>query len=222
MVVLIPYDLDDREIEIIERIERIQMTELADLMVGGHIMRITRWGEDILHEPTCPVTVFDSEFHDLIRNMFATMAAADGVGLAATQVGDNRSLFVFRCPDDDDVVHTGVVANPVVILPGGKDRQLVSDDEGCLSLPGAYSPLARPDHAICRGVDHNGNPIEIVGTGLLARCLQHETDHLSGMVFGDRLSDRSRRRLYADHEESAYRYPEDWPISPKGEFDPTR
>jgi len=198
------------------------MTELADLMVGGQVLRITRWGENVLHEPTVPVTQFDDEFHALVRDMFATMTAADGVGLAAPQVDDNRSFFIFRCPDADDQVYVGVVVNPVIILPDGKDRQLVSEEEGCLSLPGSYSPLARPDHAICRGLDHNGNPIEIKGTGLLARCLQHETDHLEGMVFGDRLSDRSRKRLYADHESSAYRYPEDWPISPKGEFDPTR
>ena len=198
------------------------MTELADLMVGGQVLRITRWGEPILHAPTVPVTDFDSEFHTLIRDMFATMTAADGVGLAAPQVGDNRSFFIFCCPGADDHVCAGAVINPVIHLPDGKDRQLVSDEEGCLSLPGSYSPLARPNRAICQGLDHNGNPLQIIGTGLLARCLQHETDHLSGMVFGDRLSDRARKRLYADHEESAYRYPDDWPISPKGEFDPTR
>lgn len=198
------------------------MTDLADVMTGGKVRRITRWGEPVLHEPTVAVTVFDDDLHTLIRDMFATMYAADGVGLAATQVGDNRSLFVFRCPDADDQVHAGAVLNPVIVLPDGRNRQLVSDEEGCLSLPGAYSSLSRPDHAICRGQDQDGNPIEIVGTGLLARCLQHETDHLSGMVFGDRLSDRSRKRLYADHEETSYRYPEDWPVSPKGEFDPAR
>jgi len=198
------------------------MAELQDLLSGGQLRRITRWGEVVLHAPTEPVTVFDADLLALIRDMFTTMVAADGVGLAAPQVGDNRSLFVFRCPDADDEIHVGVVINPVVELPEGKDRDLNSEDEGCLSLPGAYSALARPDKATCRGVDHNGDPVEIHGTGLLARCLQHETDHLSGLVFGDRLSARSRKRLYADHEALAYRYPADWPISPKGEFDPTR
>jgi peptide deformylase len=110
----------------------------------------------------------------------------------------------------------------VVELPTGRDRHLVSEDEGCLSLPGAYSELARPDAAICRGLDHNGRPVEIHGSGLLARCLQHETDHLGGTVFGDRLSGRRRKQLYADHERVAYRYPDDWPVSPKGEFDPAK
>jgi len=198
------------------------MTELADLVSGGRILRITRWSEPILHSQTDPVTDFGSDLHTLVQDMFATMAAADGVGLAATQVNDSRSLFVYRCPDAADKVQAGVLINPVIILPEGKDRDLVSDDEGCLSLPGAYAPLSRPSQAICRGLDHNGNPVEILGTGLLARCLQHETDHLSGMVFGDRLSARSRRHLYADHEAVSYRYADDWPISEKAEFDPTR
>ena len=67
--------------------------------------------------------------------------------------------------------------------------------------------------ATCRGQDAYGNPVEIVGTGLLARCLQHETDHLNGTVFGDRLSDRARKKLYAKHAELADRYPDDWPVS---------
>ncbi|MDR0283515.1 MAG: peptide deformylase [Propionibacteriaceae bacterium] len=198
------------------------MTELRDLITNGQLRRITRWGEPVMHAPTRPVTDFDDDLATLLRDMFATMAAAEGVGLAAPQVGDDRALFVYHCPDADDKIHTGVMINPVVTLPDGRDRNLESEDEGCLSLPGAYSPLARPDHAVCRGLDHNGDPVEIVGTGLLARCLQHETDHLSGVVFGDRLSDRSRRRLYGDHEALAYRYPDDWPVTPKGEFDPTR
>jgi peptide deformylase len=193
---------------------------LADLLRGGSLRRITRWSEPVLHAPTQPVTAFDADFHELLRDMFATMAAADGVGLASTQVGDPRSFFVFRCPDADQRVHQGVFCNPVVELPSGRDRHLVSEDEGCLSLPGAYAPLARPDTAICRGLDHNGQPIELAGTGLLARCLQHETDHLGGTVFGDRLSGRLRKKLYADHEAVAYRYAADWPITPKADFDP--
>ncbi|MDR0959484.1 MAG: peptide deformylase [Propionibacteriaceae bacterium] len=195
---------------------------LADLLTGGAIRRITRWGEEIMHRPTTPVTVFDAELHDFLRDMFATMDVADGVGLAATQVDDGRSCFVFRCPDIDGEIVTGVVCNPVVVVPQGDRRALVSEEEGCLSLPGAYESLARPDHAICRGFDHNGDPIEIVGTGMLARCLQHETDHLNGIVFGDRLSTRRRKHLYAAHDAIAYRYPDDWPVSPRGPLDPVK
>ncbi len=147
--------------------------------------------------------------------MFATMAAARGVGLAATQVGVDLAVFVYDCPDADDVFHAGVVCNPVVTLPEGDARRLVSDEEGCLSLPGGYQPLARPDFAVCTGVDQNGDPVRIEGTGTLARCLQHETDHLNGIVFGDRLSGRVRRKLYGQAEELAHLYADDWPVTPK-------
>ena len=100
-------------------------------------------------------------------------------------------------------------------LPTVRERHLSEDDEGCLSLPGAYAPLARPDAAVCRGQGVDGNPIEITATGLLARCVQHETDHLQGIVFGDRLSTRTRRALYRDHDAVGDQYPDDWPAAPR-------
>ncbi|MDO5683908.1 MAG: peptide deformylase [Propionibacteriaceae bacterium] len=191
-------------------------TPLADLTEGGSVRPITRWGTPVMHVPTKPVSDFESEeFRTLVRDMFATMKAAAGVGLAATQVGVDLAVFVYDCPDDDDVQHVGVVCNPTVTLPEGRDRRLEAGEEGCLSLPGAYQQLARPDKATCTGQDVDGNDISIEGTGLFARCLQHETDHLNGIVFGDRLSGRARKKLYAQHEELADRYLEDWPISPK-------
>lgn len=191
------------------------MTTFEDLTTGGTVRRITRWGEDVMHARTKPVTEFDDELHAIIRDMFATMKAADGVGLAATQIGLDISVFVYDCPDEDLVRRKGVFCNPKVTLPEGKDRHLVSDEEGCLSLPGAYQPLSRTNLATCTGQDAFGQDQTVVGTGLLARCLQHETDHLDGMVFGDRLSARLRKKLYADHEQLAARYPDDWPVSPK-------
>ncbi len=189
------------------------MTALKELVEGGTVLPITRWGMPVMHAKTRPVTEFDDDLHSLLRDMFATMAAAEGVGLAATQVGVDLAVFVFDCPDDDHVRHVGVICNPQVTLPEGKDRKLDSADEGCLSLPGAYIELARPDHASCRGQDAFGDPTEVVGTGLLARCLQHESDHLNGTVFGDRLPGRARKKLYALHEEVADTYPDDWPVS---------
>ncbi len=191
------------------------MPTLQDLTMGGTVRPITRWGTPVIHARTRPVTVYDEALHVIIRDMFATMAAAEGVGLAATQIGVDAAVFVFDCPDANRVRHVGVVCNPVVTLPEGKDRNLEVADEGCLSLPGAYSELARPDHAITTGDDAFGNPVEVQGTGLLARCLQHETDHLNGTVFGDRLPARARKRLYALHDELSHRYPEDWPVSPR-------
>ncbi|SEQ53883.1 peptide deformylase [Microlunatus flavus] len=186
-----------------------------DLTVGGRVLPITRWGDPVMHAKTRPVESFDDELRTLVRDMFATMEAASGVGLAATQVGLDLALFVYDCPDEAEVRHVGVVCNPVVELPEGKDRNLDAIDEGCLSYPGAYQELARPDHAVCRGQDVDGNPVEVRGDGLLARCLQHETDHLNGIVFGDRLSGRARKKLRQQHEDLSGRYPDDWPVSPR-------
>lgn len=187
----------------------------ADLTQGGKVLPITRWGTPIMHAKTRPVTDFGDELHQLIRDMFATMRAADGVGLAATQVGVDLAVFVYECPDADDRIQIGVVCNPEVTLPEGNARNLEAADEGCLSYPGGYQSLARPDHSTCTGQDAEGNDITVTGTGLLSRCLQHETDHLNGMVFGDRLSARSRRQLDKKVAELAFRYPDDWPVSPK-------
>lgn len=189
------------------------------LSTGGTILPIVTWDDPLMHTETKPVTVFDDELRTLLRDMFATMDAADGVGLAAPQVGVDLSLFVYECPDKDMVVHRGVFCNPEVELPTGRDRVLESAEEGCLSWAGAYQPLARPDTAICTGLDANGNPVTVVGTGLLARCLQHETDHLHGTVFGDRLSARSRRLLDEQKHNMEHFYPADWPVSPKGRQD---
>jgi peptide deformylase len=188
---------------------------IEELTSGGTLRPITRWGEPVMHAQTRPVTSFDDELHTLVRDMFATMEAARGVGLAATQVGVDLALFIYDCPDADDVNRVGAICNPVVTLPEGDQRNLESAEEGCLSLPGGYQPLARPDRATCTGVDPWGNPVTVEGTGLLARCLQHETDHLNGTVFGDRLSTRLRRKLYAQHEELAHLYPADWPVTPR-------
>lgn len=188
--------------------------ELNELITRGRVRRITRWGEPVLHAPCRPVTAFDDELHTLVADMWATMTAADGVGLAATQVGVDLAVFVFECPDEDGSLARGVFCNPVVSQPADVTRQLEESDEGCLSLPGAYADLARPDAATCTGQDHEGNPVSVTGTGLLARCLQHETDHLGGIVFGDRLTKKARRSLYRDHEALADHYPADWPVTP--------
>ncbi len=180
---------------------------------GGSVLPITRWGTPVMHHELADVTVFDDELATLVADMTATMYAAHGVGLAANQVGVDRKVFVFDCPDDDDVRVTGVVCNPVLTLPEGKDRQLEEADEGCLSLPGAFGPCSRPDRARVTGVDHTGAPVEFIGTGLLARCLQHETDHLFGTVFGDRVPERARKKLRKEHEELADQYPDDWPVT---------
>jgi peptide deformylase len=187
---------------------------MSTLPTDGSVLPITRWGEAVMHQKCQPVTEFGDELRKLVADMTATMNAAEGVGLAANQVGVDLQLFVFDCPDADGNRVQGVVCNPVIEVPEGKDRKLDEGDEGCLSLPGAFTKCIRPDWARVTGLDETGAEVTYEGTGLLARCLQHETDHTQGTVFGDRLSRKYRKRLYAEAEELAPHFPADWPVSP--------
>jgi peptide deformylase len=183
----------------------------AGLPSGGEVRPITRWGEAVMHRPARPVTTFDETLRSLAADMVATMYAAEGVGLAACQIGVDLAIFVFDCPDDAGNTHVGVVCNPVLTLPEGRGRRLDDGDEGCLSYPGAFVACARPDVATVSGQDLHGDPVEFSGDGLLARCLQHETDHTNGTVFGDRLSTRLRKKLRKQMEAESESYPLGWP-----------
>ena len=189
----------------------------SPLPEGGTARPITRWGAEVMHRRLEPVAAFDEDLRSLVADMVATMYAADGVGLAACQIGVDRSVFVFDCPDDDDVRHHGVVCNPELFLPVGKERDLDDGDEGCLSLPGAFVPCARPTYARVEGAALDGTRISFAGHGLLARCLQHETDHCDGTVFGDRLNKRVRKRLFKEADGAEDDFAEDWPARPGGE-----
>ncbi|MDT0550338.1 peptide deformylase, partial [Streptomyces lonegramiae] len=132
---------------------------------------------------------------------------ADGAGLAANQVGVGLRLFVYDCPDDYGIRHVGHIINPVLDLPDPGSRRLIDDFEGCLSVPGAGMAVPRPDRAVARGRDKDGSPLVIEGTGYFARCLQHETDHLLGHTYLDRLSKRDRKdalRQMADRSEDVF------------------
>ncbi|HEY8455453.1 MAG TPA: peptide deformylase [Actinopolymorphaceae bacterium] len=184
---------------------------MGELPTDGQVRPITRWGEPVMHRRCRPVEAYDAELATLVADMVATMRAADGVGLAANQIGVDLQVFVYSCPDADQVIQEGVVCNPILELPTGSERRLEEAEEGCLSLPGAYAKCPRPDTAVVRGFDVSGQPIVVSGTGMLARCLQHETDHLQGVVFADRLSQRVRRQLFRDAEAVAERYGPRWP-----------
>jgi peptide deformylase len=191
--------------------EQLPLAPYGALPVGGTVRPITRWGTDVMHRPQAPVTAYDEELARLVADMVATMYAADGVGLAACQIGVDRAVFVFDCPDDTGQRTVGVVCNPVLTLPEGKDRHLDDGDEGCLSYPGAFEECARPDHARVTGTGLDGSEVTFEGSGMLARCLQHETDHTLGTVFGDRLPTKARKRLQKQMEKAADEYPLDWP-----------
>ncbi len=191
--------------------EPVSPTSVA-LPAHGAVRRVVRWGADVMHRPARPVTSYDEELATLVADMVATMHAAEGVGLAACQVGVDLAVFVFECPDESGTLHRGVVCNPVIGLPEGRERRLDDGDEGCLSYPGAFVECARPDWARVTGRGLRGEDVTYEGDGLLARALQHETDHVNGIVFGDRLSDRARKKLRKQMEAAAPDYPEDWPL----------
>ncbi|MEU1665431.1 peptide deformylase [Streptomyces sparsogenes] len=148
-------------------------------------------GDPGLATPCEEVTVFDAALARLVEDMYATMYAAQGVGLAANQVGEGLRVFVYDCPDDEDRRHLGHVVNPRLVEVGGVT---VRGPEGCLSLPGVEAGTPRHDRAVVAGVTVTGEPVRVVGTGFFARCLQHECDHLDGRLFTDRLTGLRRRR----------------------------
>jgi peptide deformylase len=128
-------------------------------------------------------------------------------GLAANQVDADLQLFVYDCPDDSGVRHVGHIINPVLDEPDVTGRRLLDDPEGCLSVPGAVMDVPRTDRTVARGFDKDGKPLVIEGTGYFARCLQHETDHLLGRVYLDRLSKRDRKdalRQMNDRQERVF------------------
>jgi peptide deformylase len=153
------------------------------------ILRIRTLGDPVLREPAKPVTEFGPALRTLFEDMIETMVAAPGVGLAGPQVGISSRLFVF----DDGETGPTFMANPE--LSDGVGELL--EDEGCLSIPGPYHATPRFARVRCRGQDLDGKPSEIVGEGLLARILQHEADHLDGMLYIDRLDDDGRRDVMA-------------------------
>ncbi|MFC8514386.1 peptide deformylase [Streptomyces sp. NPDC057257] len=173
----------------------------------GQVRRVTEVGEEVLHKPCRDVTEFGPDLAALIDDMFLTMYIAEGAGLAANQVGVGLRLFVYDCLDDDGVRHVGHVVNPVLDSLDPAGRRLLDENEGCLSVPGAVMDVPRPDRAVVRGLDKDGEPLVIEGTGYFARCLAHETDHVNGHVYLDRLSKRDRKdalRQVADRRDEVF------------------
>ncbi|MGA9374177.1 MAG: peptide deformylase [Mycobacterium sp.] len=169
-------------------------------------------GDPVLHTPTTPVPVaadgtLPAELAQLIADMYDTMDAANGVGLAANQIGRTERVFVYDCAVDrgQTARRRGVVVNPVLessevpeTMPDPDD-----DDEGCLSVPGESFPTGRADWARVTGLDADGAPVTLEGNGLFARMLQHETGHLDGFTYLDRLIGRHARaakRMVKSHQ----------------------
>ena len=162
---------------------------------------IVTYGSDpVLHRACAPVTTFDQALRRLLLDMFASMEAADGVGLAANQIGVDARIFVIDCPDADGEDVLGYVVNPELTVPPPREGEPAEEvtEEGCLSVPGPYTELSRAFRARVDGVDVHGDPVSIEATGMAARCLQHEVDHLNGTVYVDLVPEELRERLLAE------------------------
>jgi len=146
---------------------------------------IRLFGDPVLRTPAEPVRDFDAELRRLVRDLTETMEDAPGVGLAAPQIGVGLRVFTYHI--DDQLGH---LINPSLVL--SEDQE--TDDEGCLSFPGLQYPTPRAHGVVARGFNMYGEPVTLEGTGQLARCVQHETDHLDGVLFIDRL-DLAQRKL---------------------------
>jgi peptide deformylase len=151
-------------------------------------------GDPVLHRPAQTVTAFGPELATLIEDMFATMYVAEGVGLAAPQIGVGLRVFVYDCPDDSGQRHKGHLVNPEIVARGEDSEDA---EEGCLSVPGPFAPVRRPFEVTVRGVDRHNQPVEVTGDGFFARCLVHETEHLQGTLYIDHLNRRRRSRVLA-------------------------
>ena len=194
---------------------------------GGKILPITRWGTPILHSPVRILTSPDfntAHLETLVANMFATMYAAHGCGLAANQIGVNLKVIVYDLTVEGKR-SWGVVCNPSVEVAddpvqssGTTDeppRTTFTNVEGCLSYPGLMAPVSRPRSIKVRGVDQKGSLVEISATDLLASVLQHEADHLEGVVYGDHVPREVRQKMDSKYDElqTMKAYPDDWPVS---------
>ncbi|MEO7421096.1 MAG: peptide deformylase [Ornithinibacter sp.] len=153
-------------------------------------------GEPVLHRRAQPVEVIDDEVRDLVADMFETMDAARGVGLAAPQVGVGLRIFTWQLGNEDGIPPRGVVINPFLSAskPVVGDPDPDEEVEGCLSVPGESFPLRRGESAVLTGQDLAGHDLRYEATGWFARMLQHEYDHLNGFLYVDRLQGKWARR----------------------------
>ena len=145
---------------------------------------ILKYGNKVLETPGKPVTKFDEDLAKLVDDMFESMYAAQGVGLAAPQIGRSVKLTVIDVSQGKNPEAKIVCANPEIIYSEGEQRE----EEGCLSLPGFRGYVARPQYVTIRAKNINGEPFEMRGEGLLARAFCHEIDHLDGVLFINHLS----------------------------------
>jgi peptide deformylase len=150
----------------------------------------------VLRTPAEPVRDFDAELRRLVKDLTDTMLDAPGAGLAAPQIGVGLRVFTYHVDDHEP----GHLINPSLDLSAEQDE----DDEGCLSFPGLVYPVTRAWGVVAKGFNMYGDPVTIEGTELLARCIQHETDHLDGILFIDRMDREQRKAVMKAIRESEW------------------
>lgn len=172
------------------------VTAASATIPGVTIRPVVITGDPVLHRRAEAVAVIDDDLRELVADMFETMDAARGVGLAAPQIGIGLRIFTWQLRNDDGIPERGVVINPHVVAskpaPGAPDK--ADESEGCLSVPGESFPLRRGDRAVLTGQDLDGRDLHYEATGWFARMLQHEFDHLNGFLYVDRLDSRWARK----------------------------
>ncbi|WP_250007514.1 peptide deformylase [Actinoplanes sp. M2I2] len=165
------------------------------------VVPIRTVGDEVLRQPAEPVGTFDRELGKLVRDLSQTLARSRGAGLAAPQIGVSLRVFAVN-PDLPGNSHRlDHLVNPVLEFP---DEEEQDGPEGCLSIPGIYLDTKRRMNVEAKGYTKTGDPVQVVGTGLLARCLQHETDHLDGVLFIDHQDEVRRERLLSTLREAAW------------------
>lgn len=157
------------------------------------VQSIRLFGDPVLVTPASPVTDFDKELRNLVSDLTQTMQAAPGAGLAAPQIGVPLRVFVWDI--DDELGH---LVNPTLDL----SEEMQEGEEGCLSFPNLSFDTPRAFRAVAKGFNMYGDPVVVEGTELLARCLQHETDHLNGVLFIDRMNSEQRKIAMKEIRES--------------------
>jgi peptide deformylase len=149
------------------------------------VQPIRLFGDPVLRTAADPVVTFDKELRTVVRDLTETLQDEGGAGLAAPQIGVGLRLFAFHV---DDVM--GHIVNPQLQFP---DEEEQDGPEGCLSIPGIYIDTKRRMNVVATGLNEFGEPIRVVGAGMMSRCCQHETDHLDGVLFLDRLDPAARK-----------------------------
>ncbi len=157
------------------------------------VREIVLLGDPILRESAREVEAFDEELKVLVRDMFETMVAAEGAGLAAPQVGVPLRVFVADVRDEDgEGIRRFALVNPRIVSAADEEDRAA---EGCLSIPGVSEVVSRPSAVVVEAFDPEGRPVRVEAEGILARVLQHELDHLDGVLFIDRISALKRRMV---------------------------